>query len=75
MADLPPIESFVLVPFGEKAHQVAHVVGHTRTGRVKVRAFNKSRNEWMPGFRTLDAAYLKPAGSQSFGLPKPPPVS
>jgi hypothetical protein len=49
---------FVSVPFG-RTSQVAHVVGITSTGRVQIRAWNRSRSMWMPGLRSLPPGHLQ----------------
>lgn len=75
MDTLPPVDSFVVVPFGAQATQVAHVVGHTKTGRVKVRAWNSTQRRWMPGLRTMDLIDIcRPAGERATGLPTPPSI-
>ncbi|MDR3474507.1 MAG: hypothetical protein P4M09_22890 [Devosia sp.] len=48
-----PVGQIVRVKFGQSS-QMAKVEGHTRTGRVKVLAWNASRNTYYPNTRTLD---------------------
>lgn len=48
------IGSEVYVPFGAGKFQRARVEGYTRTGKVKVRAYNATQGKWMPNTRTLD---------------------
>jgi hypothetical protein len=47
-----PIGSFVKATFGP-GFQTGHVVGITRTGKLKVRGFNGSGGYWQKNIRTL----------------------
>ena len=67
----PAVGSFVLVPFGARATQVAHVTGYTSTGKVKVRAWNAAQGKWMPNARTMRPEYLK-GEARAQHLPAPP---
>jgi hypothetical protein len=49
----PKVGDFINVRFGVGT-QVARVEAFTRTGKPKVRAFNASRDYWMPTLRTLN---------------------
>lgn len=68
---LPAIGSFVYIRFGGKGTQIAHVAGHTSTGRAKVRAWNNTRHHWMPNTRTLDLADIVAPATRG-SLPEPP---
>lgn len=68
-----PIGSFVSIPFGARATQIAHVTGYTRDGRAKVRAWNNTQGKWMPNTRTVTCgAEVKPASASH--LPPPPAI-
>lgn len=49
----PAVGSYVTIPFGAVSTQLGHVEGYTRTGKVKVRAWNATQRHWMPNTRTL----------------------
>lgn len=74
---LPAVDAIIVIPFGYLATQLAHVVGHTKTGRVKIRAWNATRSKWMPNTRTLDADDCQEQAPKFrlLGLPKPPGYS
>lgn len=64
------VGSFVRVPFGQTS-QVAHVVGYARDGRLKIRAWNRAQDQWMPGTRLVPVCpRVKP--TVAVGLPAPP---
>lgn len=70
------VGSFVLVPFGDGRTQIGHLTGYTRTGKVKVRAWNRAQGRWMPNTRTLEARHLKGGVDAAAArlLPAPPSI-
>jgi len=70
-ADRAAIGSFVSIPFGARATQIAVVVGYARDGSVKVRAWNATQGHWMPNARVVAYGdWIKPASASH--LPPPP---
>jgi len=49
------IGSFVRIPFGSGKFQTGHITRQTRTGSVKIRAWNASKEKWMPNERTFNS--------------------
>lgn len=70
---MPAVGSFVAIPFGASATQIGHVVGYTKSKRIKVRAWNATQGRWMPNFRTMS---LNPSIVPTLGshLPAPPAI-
>jgi hypothetical protein len=50
------IGDYLWIPFGSGKTQAAHLEGFTKDGRLKVRAYNKSKGKWMPNLRTIHHA-------------------
>lgn len=69
MHTLPEIGSYVVINFGARATQTAIVAAHTKTGRVKVRAFNQTQNHWMPRTRTITKEQIIGYAVHTRGLP------
>jgi hypothetical protein len=72
----PAIGSFVSVPFGSRAEQIAQVVGYgtSKYGpQIKVRAWNATQGHWMPNARPITFGdWIKPATAAH--LPAPPAI-
>jgi len=68
-----PIGSFIKVRFGGSSYQVAHVVGYTKDGRIKFRAWNAAKGKWMPNFR-ISVIYPLMAATSGAHLPAPPAI-
>jgi hypothetical protein len=71
---LPAIGSYVRVPFGSRAKQTALVCGYSRDGKtIKVRAWNATRNHWMPNPRPVPFGdWIEQLPARPAHLPPPP---
>lgn len=48
------IGDFIVVAYGASATQPARIEGFTKTGKLVIRRFNKSRNEWYVNTTKID---------------------